>query len=747
MAQDADTPKTELELADLEWPETIEEDSTTGDSTSTSSAPPTGDTKAHYTKEVSADGTVTLTPILIERPIDNSYSRGEATRDTDGDGLTDYQEKRGGTDPNNADTDGDGFSDGVEKEWGFDAATTWSPPNATADDIDGDGISNLEEVRLGGSPSVDVHAAAGLGTDGTEVGRKYYEAHRGENPIGDAWLRQSVGVEGTADEEQQLLDAIGDKIFSNNPMERLAGEDALAGFDQSKIPATARQEADEFLQDVLDHDVKDAVASGDLPTILGAMRAGELLGGHSTEHQDLLTGALKSAFGANAGTPGHGSGSTVGGSGSGPAPGTGGGTSGAGADGTGSAGATDRDFGAHGFTPDNGGSGDPTPTPSGSTPGAPGGSAPAPSTAPPAPASTENSADPVGSMGSRGDGGGSSLPGSSGPLNPNPPASSPPGGNSSSTGTGGSKAESTHETTDGAGPAIPIMSKDGESIDHFERRNADGSTTIMTADGEEAYTVPPPSKGEDESSSTGDDTNSDSGSTDDDSDNDDAADDAADDSADDGEAPDDGSSEEATAWVDPDAADASGAATFDTHLTGFDRLTVAGGSVVDVAFTNTGNPNDGVGGPIDLTGATLQIPTGDRIAHVDSDAADASGAGAVDTHLTGLDFLDLAGGSVVDVRFTNTGNPNGPVTGIDTGTFDPSTIGPDGTNASTGGFTATEFMVAGADLQVSFDSNQFEAADSFDTGFQLDAPDEALDDGMDAGNEIGGEGNGPLPFP
>ena len=56
-------------------------------------------------------------------------------------------------------------------------------------------------------------------------------------------------------------------------------------------------------------------------------------------------------------------------------------------------------------------------------------------------------------------------------------------------------------------------------------------------------------------------------------------------------------------------------------------------------------------------------------------------------------------------------------------------------------------MVAGADLQVSFDSNQFEAADSFDTGFQLDAPDEALDDGMDAGNEIGGEGNGPLPFP
>ncbi len=186
---------------------------------------------------------------------------------------------------------------------------------------------------------------------------------------------------------------------------------------------------------------------------------------------------------------------------------------------------------------------------------------------------------------------------------------------------------------------------------------------------------------------------------------------------------------------------------FDTHLTGFDRLTVAGGSVVDVAFTNTGNPNDGVGGPIDLAGATVLIPTRDGIAHVDSDAADSSGAGAFDTHLTGLDYLGLAGGSVVDVRFTNTGNPNGPVTGIDTGTFDPSTLGPDGTNASTVGFTATEFTAAGADLQVSFDSNQFEAVDNLNTGFQLDAPDLAFDADMEAGSEIGDESNGPLPFP
>lgn len=151
---------------------------------------------------------------------------------------------------------------------------------------------------------------------------------------------------------------------------------------------------------------------------------------------------------------------------------------------------------------------------------------------------------------------------------------------------------------------------------------------------------------------------------------------------------------------------------------GVDDRRFAGGSVVDIAFTDTGNPNDGVGGPIDLTGAELNIPTTDTIAHVDADAADASGAGSFDTHLTGLD----------------------------TSTFDPSTIGPDGTDAM--GFTATEFVVAGADLQVSFDSNQqLDASDNLDTDFQLDAPDQALDTGMDDGNEIGDEGSGPLPFP
>ena len=35
------------------------------------------------------------------------------------------------------------------------------------------------------------------------------------------------------------------------------------------------------------------------------------------------------------------------------------------------------------------------------------------------------------------------------------------------------------------------MSKDGNSIDHFERTNADGSTTVMTADGRRQGSVYP----------------------------------------------------------------------------------------------------------------------------------------------------------------------------------------------------------------------------------------------------------------
>jgi hypothetical protein len=58
--------------------------------------------------------------------------------DSDGDGLTDTQEKELGTDPNNPDTDGDGLNDGAEVN-----TTKTDPLNP---DTDGDGLSDGDEV-------------------------------------------------------------------------------------------------------------------------------------------------------------------------------------------------------------------------------------------------------------------------------------------------------------------------------------------------------------------------------------------------------------------------------------------------------------------------------------------------------------------------------------------------------------------------------------------------------------------------
>lgn len=68
----------------------------------------------------------------------------DGTADTDGDGLTDYEEYASGSDPLEADTDGDGFSDSVEVSLGTDA-NSW--------DTDGDGISDVEEIFGGGAAS------------------------------------------------------------------------------------------------------------------------------------------------------------------------------------------------------------------------------------------------------------------------------------------------------------------------------------------------------------------------------------------------------------------------------------------------------------------------------------------------------------------------------------------------------------------------------------------------------------------
>jgi hypothetical protein len=88
--------------------------------------------------------------------------------DRDGDGVSDRDERRAGTDPASADTDADGIKDGEERRLGTDPlaldtdgdgiddrreAASGGKLDPTKDDTDGDGLTDAEEVALGTDPS------------------------------------------------------------------------------------------------------------------------------------------------------------------------------------------------------------------------------------------------------------------------------------------------------------------------------------------------------------------------------------------------------------------------------------------------------------------------------------------------------------------------------------------------------------------------------------------------------------------
>jgi hypothetical protein len=66
-----------------------------------------------------------------------------STNDTDGDGLTDWQEQILGTNPTNAISNGDGLWDSIALAAGINPLST---------DIDGDGLSNSQEAIIGTDP-------------------------------------------------------------------------------------------------------------------------------------------------------------------------------------------------------------------------------------------------------------------------------------------------------------------------------------------------------------------------------------------------------------------------------------------------------------------------------------------------------------------------------------------------------------------------------------------------------------------
>lgn len=80
-----------------------------------------------------------------------------ATQDTDFDGLNDCEEKLLGTRPDYFDTDGDGIPDVLETRFLLNSV---SDQNDMVVDSDGDGISNLNEVKMNTPP--DEHNRSGI---------------------------------------------------------------------------------------------------------------------------------------------------------------------------------------------------------------------------------------------------------------------------------------------------------------------------------------------------------------------------------------------------------------------------------------------------------------------------------------------------------------------------------------------------------------------------------------------------------
>ena len=101
------------------------------------------------------------TPTTTASPTRSSRLRAPipTKADTDGDGVSDGEEAKQGSDPRVADTDGDGIPDGEESERGT---------NPREADSDGDGIDDKEEIERGSNPRLADTDGDGL-SDGAEV--------------------------------------------------------------------------------------------------------------------------------------------------------------------------------------------------------------------------------------------------------------------------------------------------------------------------------------------------------------------------------------------------------------------------------------------------------------------------------------------------------------------------------------------------------------------------------------------------
>lgn len=176
-------------------------------------------------------------------------------RDTDGDGLSDYDEIYvHGTDPLNPDTDGDGLNDYDEiNVYGTD------PLNP---DTDGDGLSDGDEVNIYGTDPLDPDTDGDGLTDGEEVNEYYTDPLNpdtdgdgltdGEevNEYGTDPLNPDTDGDGFTDGQE--IEMGTDPLDSNDPpyIEELATINF--GFDRSDINDAAAQSLADNVEQLLE---------------------------------------------------------------------------------------------------------------------------------------------------------------------------------------------------------------------------------------------------------------------------------------------------------------------------------------------------------------------------------------------------------------------------------------------------------------------------------------------------------------